>query len=182
MHLDLPRATESAQTHPCIYAHVRAETIITVTTLPQPGGTSHPLGIPKLHVYEAHDVQIHGSRSCWETQAPVPHEKRLSPWGLAWISAPLPSVGSLWVGLRGEWVGTCSPHRDRSGPTGSAGRVWPPRWALPRPSSVDVNLGASVDDAGSFCVPIPGVGLNHPPAFHSCLCAASPSPLPGSVP
>ena len=91
-------------------------------------------------------------------------------------------VWAVSGGVGGEQVGACSPHRDRSGPTGSAGRVWPPSWALPRPLSVDANLGASVDDAGSLRVPVPGVGLSHPPAFHSCLCAASPSPLPGSVP
>lgn len=131
MHLDLPRATESAQTHPCIYAHVRAETTITVTTLPQPGGTSHPLGIPKLHVYEAHDVQIHGSRSCWETQAPVPHEKRLSPWGLAWISAPLPSVGSLWGGWGGSGWAPAPLIETDPGPLGAQGECGRPGGPCP---------------------------------------------------
>lgn len=117
---------------------------------PSQGSTSHPLGVPKLQVYEVYDVQIHGSHSCWETRVSVLHEKLLSPWGLAWISAPLPDVGSLWVELgRSVWV-----------PPGSTGRMWLPRWALPLPSSVDVNLGSSVDDVGSF--PCPSLVLTWP--------------------
>ena len=110
---------------------------------PSQGSASHPLGVPELQVYEVRDVQIHGSHSCWETQVSVLHEKLLSPWGLAWISAQLPDVGSLWVELgRSVWV-----------LSGSTERMWLPRWALPLPSSVDVNLGASVDDVGSFLCP-----------------------------
>ena len=52
-------------------------------------------------------------------------------------------MGSLWVELgRSVWV-----------LPGSTERMWLPRWALPLPSSVDVNLGASVDDVGSFLCP-----------------------------